>query len=95
LQLHVLQPIAGFHNLALSVRICGLLLLVVQVRYFKSLPSLMADVKAVAAQMSSAGDLPSSERLHTEAQAAKDGLTAAVGHRHSTRKQHAAMVAAT
>eukprot|EP00775_Hariotina_reticulata_P005032 gene5032-5274_t len=62
------------------------------VRYFKSLPSLMADVKAVAAQMSSAGDLPSSERIHAEAQAAKEGLTA-LGHRHSTRKKHAMMAA--
>jgi len=63
-----------------------------QVRYFKSLPSLMPDVRAVAAQMASSGDLPTHKTLHSEAQAATDNITS-VGHRHSARKQHAVLAA--
>lgn len=64
-----------------------------QVRYFKTLPNSMSAVRDAAARMAETGLLPDHEQLQAEAAEAVAGLTAR-GHKHSTRKHHAALTAA-
>lgn len=53
----------------------------------------MSAVRAAAARMAETGLLPDHQQMHEEAAEAMAGLTAR-GHKHSTRKHHAALTAA-